>query len=148
MIQLFKAGRVEHMFILRGTANIAPGGVVELYHGSQRRLGRVGSSLWRIRGRKAIGRSSICIRCRASRYARTRHTVKAQPYSLLHHTTYPLPPHPLPSPHYTHRRSTLRSQSSTTLLPPRWTPYLQGSPHASYRPRPGCRRYERHQRSY
>ena len=33
MIQLFKAGRVEHMFILRGTANIAPGGVVELYHG-------------------------------------------------------------------------------------------------------------------
>merc|ERR1712185_242313 len=32
MIQLFKAGRVEHMFILRGTANVAPGGMVELYH--------------------------------------------------------------------------------------------------------------------
>ena len=32
MIQLFKAGRVEHMFVLRGTANVAPGGVVELYH--------------------------------------------------------------------------------------------------------------------
>ena len=30
MIQLFKAGRVDHMFILRGTANVAPGGVVEL----------------------------------------------------------------------------------------------------------------------
>jgi len=34
MIQLFKAGRVEHMFILRGTANVAPGGVVELCHAS------------------------------------------------------------------------------------------------------------------
>jgi len=32
MIQLFKAGRVEHMFILRGSANVAPGGIVELYH--------------------------------------------------------------------------------------------------------------------
>ena len=32
MIQLFKAGRVEHMFILRGTANVAPGGMVELFH--------------------------------------------------------------------------------------------------------------------
>jgi len=32
MIQLYKAGRVEHMFILRGTANVAPGGRVELLH--------------------------------------------------------------------------------------------------------------------
>jgi len=30
MIQLFKAGRTEHMIILRGNANVAPGGVVEL----------------------------------------------------------------------------------------------------------------------
>lgn len=33
MIQLFKAGRVEHMFILKGSANVAPGGMVELVHG-------------------------------------------------------------------------------------------------------------------
>ena len=32
MIQLYKAGRIEHMFILRGTANVAPGGRVELLH--------------------------------------------------------------------------------------------------------------------
>mmetsp|Transcript_21917 Transcript_21917/g.50193 ORF Transcript_21917/g.50193 Transcript_21917/m.50193 type:complete len:875 (-) Transcript_21917:277-2901(-) len=30
MIQLYKAGRTEHMIILRGNANVAPGGVVEL----------------------------------------------------------------------------------------------------------------------
>ena len=31
MVQLYKAGRVEHMFVLKGTANVAPGGVVELF---------------------------------------------------------------------------------------------------------------------
>ena len=31
MVQLYKAGRVEHMFVLKGTANVAPGGVVELW---------------------------------------------------------------------------------------------------------------------
>merc|ERR1719424_656344 len=40
MIQLFKAGRVEHMFILRGTANVAPGGVVELFHGCSPQSGQ------------------------------------------------------------------------------------------------------------
>ena len=40
MIQLFKAGRVEHMFILRGTANVAPGGVVELFHGGSPQSGQ------------------------------------------------------------------------------------------------------------
>ena len=25
MVQLYKAGRVEHMFVLKGTANVAPG---------------------------------------------------------------------------------------------------------------------------
>ena len=35
MIQLYKAGRVEHMFILKGTANVAPGGVVELFQNAR-----------------------------------------------------------------------------------------------------------------
>jgi len=34
MIQLYKAGRTEHMIILRGNANVAPGGVVELAQSS------------------------------------------------------------------------------------------------------------------
>ena len=39
MIQLYKAGRVEHMFILRGSANVAPGGMVDLWINSQNRDG-------------------------------------------------------------------------------------------------------------
>lgn len=34
MIQLYKAGRTEHMLILRGNANVAPGGLVELAQSS------------------------------------------------------------------------------------------------------------------
>ena len=34
MVQLYKAGRVEHMFVLKGSANVAPGGMVELWLGS------------------------------------------------------------------------------------------------------------------
>jgi hypothetical protein len=34
MVQLYKAGRVEHMFVLKGTANVAPGGMVELWMNS------------------------------------------------------------------------------------------------------------------
>ena len=126
MIQLFKAGRVEHMFILRGTANIAPGGVVELYHGSQ-----------------TSGQGRVVFM--AHKRPEGDWTVKyMHPLSLpgthapatqSRHSPFPFPSHHLPPPSpppppTTHRRSTLRSQSSTTLLPPRWTPYLQGSPHA------------------
>mmetsp|Transcript_42752 Transcript_42752/g.125468 ORF Transcript_42752/g.125468 Transcript_42752/m.125468 type:complete len:1353 (-) Transcript_42752:1502-5560(-) len=38
MIQLYKAGRTEHMIILRGNANVAPGGMVELAQSSSSSL--------------------------------------------------------------------------------------------------------------
>eukprot|EP00965_Chrysotila_dentata_P172239 5683793-Pleurochrysis_carterae.AAC.1 len=31
MLQLYRAGRTEHMFLIKGVANVAPGGSVELY---------------------------------------------------------------------------------------------------------------------
>merc|ERR1719197_1147096 len=39
MIQLFKAGRVEHMFVLKGSANVAPGGMIDLWLNSGSRDG-------------------------------------------------------------------------------------------------------------